>query len=93
MSTESDLATVQTDLAALRQDVSSLLEHLRVSASNGAQSAANQLDDGARRVYRSVAAESERSIKALGGQIEAQPVVALLVALGVGFVGGRLLSR
>ncbi len=93
MSTESDLASVQTDLAALRHDVSSLLEHLRISASNSAQNAASQLDDGARRVYRSMAAEGERSVKALCGQVEAQPMVALLVALGVGYFGGRLLSR
>ena len=93
MSTEAALAIVQTDRAAQRKDVSSLLDHLKLSASNGAQSAASQLDDSARRAYGRVAAEGERSIKALGTQIEEQPVIALLIALGVGYFGGRLLSR
>ena len=93
MTTEADLANVQTDLSALRKDVSGLLEHLRLSASNGAQTATDQLDDTARRAYRTVATEGERSIKALGSQIKEQPLVALLIALGVGYFGGRLLSR
>jgi hypothetical protein len=42
---------------------------------------------------RNVVAEDERSAKALRRQIEAQPLAALLIALGVGYIGGRVLSR
>jgi hypothetical protein len=88
-----DLITLHDDLAALKRDVAGLVEHLKAGAANGAQNAADHLDDGARRLYRNVTAEGERSVKALERQIEAQPLVALLIALGVGYIGGRALSR
>ena len=91
--TDPDLAALQDDLAALKRDVSNLLEHLKIGATNGAQSTAERLDDGAQRIYRNVAAEGDRAAKAIGRQIEEQPLVALLIALGIGYVGGRLLSR
>jgi ElaB/YqjD/DUF883 family membrane-anchored ribosome-binding protein len=90
---DADLANLQNDIAALKSDVASLLTHLRQGATNGAQSAADQIDDSARRLYRSIAAESARPLKAIGTQIEEQPVVALLVAAGVGFIAGRVLGR
>ena len=91
--TTTDLESLQKDIAALKHDVGSLLEHLKTGASNGAQSAADQIDDSARRLYRTVASEGERSVKAVSAQIEEQPLVALLIALGIGYFGGRLLSR
>jgi ElaB/YqjD/DUF883 family membrane-anchored ribosome-binding protein len=87
------LATLQTDLAALKSDVALLLTHLRQGATAGAQTAADQIDDSARRLYRSIAAESAKPLKAIGAQIEEQPMMALLIAGGVGFCAGRLLSR
>ena len=90
---DADLANLQNDIAALKADVANLLSHLRQGATNGAQSAADQIDDSARRLYRSIAAESARPLKAIGAQVEEQPLVALLVAAGIGFVAGRVLSR
>jgi hypothetical protein len=87
------LAVLQEDLAALKRDVSSLIAHLKTGAASGAQSAADQLDGGARRLYDNVSAEGCKSVKALGRQIEEQPVLALLVVLGLGYVAGRLLTR
>ena len=77
----------------LKSDVANLLTHLRQGAANGAQSAADQIDDSARRLYRSIAAESARPLKAIGDQIEEQPLIALVVAAGIGFVAGRVLRR
>ncbi len=88
-----DLAALQEDLAALKRDVSRLLDHLKVGAANGAQNAAERLEDGVQRIYRDVAAEGDRAAKTIGRHVEEQPLVALLIALGVGYVGGRLLSR
>jgi hypothetical protein len=90
---EPGIAGLQDDIAALKRDVASLIEHLKVGATTGAQNAAGQLDDGAHRICRGLAAEGDRAVKAVSDQIEAQPLVALLIALGVGYVGGRLLSR
>jgi ElaB/YqjD/DUF883 family membrane-anchored ribosome-binding protein len=90
---ESATANLQDDIAALKRDVAGLMEHLKLGATAGVQSASDQIDDSAHRVCRSVSAEGERAAKAISRQVEAQPLVALLVALGVGYVGGRMLSR
>ncbi len=92
-STEPTLAALQSDISALKQDMANLITHLRTGASQGAQAAADQLDEGACRLSRNAAAEGERAIKALGHTIEEQPMLALLVVLGVGYLGGRLLAR
>ena len=89
----SGVAGLQDDSATLKRDVASLIEHLKLGATTGAQSAAEQLEDGAHRICRGVAAEGERAAAVVCRQIEAQPLVALLIALGVGYIGGRLLSR
>ena len=89
----SDLSALQNDMTALKRDVASLVQHLTSGASKGAQDAASQIDDGARRLYRTAAAEGDRSLKAIGAQVEAQPIAALLIAVGLGYLGGRLLTR
>jgi hypothetical protein len=87
-----DLATLQHDLAALKRDVASLVEHLQAGATHGVQGAAALAGDHSRRLYRNAAAEGERALKTIGGQVERQPLVALLIAIGVGYIGGRILA-
>ena len=91
--TDQTLAALQADVAALKQDLTNLLSHLKTGATGSAQAAAAQIDAGAQNLYRNAAVGGERSLKALGQQIEEQPLLALLVLLGVGYVGGRLLTR
>lgn len=91
--TENTLVTLKDDINALKRDVTSLLEHLQRDASTTARSAAAQLDDSAHQAYRSLADSGTRSIEKVCKQVEAQPVAALLLALGIGYLGGRLLSR
>ncbi len=90
---ESALVTLQDDIGALKRDVTSLLAHLQRDASTTARSAAAQLDDGAHRAYRSLASSGTRSIEQVGKRVEARPVAALILALGIGYLGGRFLSR
>ena len=87
------IAGLQNDISSLKRDVASLIDHLRVGATTGAQSAAEHLDDSAHKMCRGVAAEGDRAAKLIYQQIEEQPLAALLIALGIGYVGGRLLSR
>ena len=90
---EHDLATLQGDITALKQDLAKLVEHLKLGAANGTQGAVDHLEAGARHLYGTIASEAERSAAAVSHQIDKQPVAALLIALGVGYVGGRLMSR
>jgi len=91
--TDPSLIALQEDVAALKRDIGALLAHIKTSATSGAQNAAEQIGDGANRLYRDVTTEGCKSAKALGHQIEEQPVLALLVVLGLGYIGGRLLTR
>jgi ElaB/YqjD/DUF883 family membrane-anchored ribosome-binding protein len=91
--TNTEMTSLRDDVQALKHDVTSLLEHLKTEVTNGAQCAASHLDDGSRRLYRGVSTEGGRAAKALGQQIEKQPLLAALIALGLGYLGGRLLSR
>jgi ElaB/YqjD/DUF883 family membrane-anchored ribosome-binding protein len=91
--TANDVNALREDIAALQRDVGILLGHLKAGAANGAQSAADQLEEGATRAYRHIAAEGARSVKAVERQVEDRPLMAVLIAAGVGYIGGRLLSR
>ena len=92
-----DFDAVVEDLAALRRDFAALIGQLKSGAFKGANNAAEnvlgELGDRANRLYDSVAAQGQRSAKAIGHQIEEQPVMSLLVAFGVGFVASRMLIR
>jgi hypothetical protein len=92
-----DLDALATDLAALRRDIATLIDHLRTGAINGtkgaAQHAAADLGADAERLYGNLAAQGERSMKALTRQVEEQPVMSLLLAFALGFAGSRWLSR
>ena len=91
--TDHTMAALQEDLASLKRDMGNLLTHLKSGAAAGAHSATDQIEDGASRLYHSATAEGCKSAKALGRQIEEQPVLAVLIVLGLGYLGGRMLSR
>ena len=55
------IAGLQNDISSLKRDVASLIDHLRVGATTGAQSAAEHLDDSAHKMCRGVAAEGNRA--------------------------------
>lgn len=92
-----DLEVIVSDLASLRRDITTLTDHLKIGAVNGAKGAARDaaghLGDEAERLYSSLAAQGQRSLKALGRQVEEQPMMSLLLAFALGFAGSRLLSR
>jgi hypothetical protein len=90
---EMDLAAFRDDLAALKHDVASLIEHVKGGATDKVHNAAEQIDRGARGLCHDMEAEGERSAKAVGAWVEKQPVLALLIALGVGYIGARAFLR
>jgi ElaB/YqjD/DUF883 family membrane-anchored ribosome-binding protein len=92
-----DFDAIVRDVAALRQDFADLMSQMKSGALKGTNDAAEdilgQLGDRANHLYDSVTAQGQRSVKAIGRQVEERPVVSLLVAFGVGFIASRLLTR
>jgi len=88
-----ELTTLKADIATLKRDVARLVEHLTTGATSGAQRAASQIEDRSRRLYRTASAESGEAARAIGRRIEKEPMMALLIVLGVAWIGCRLLSR
>jgi len=95
--TQVDLGTLADDVAALRRDLASLVTHVRDGgvdlASDTARDALQKIGDEARQIYRSIASEGERSIGIVSRRAEEQPFLSIMIAFGIGLVGGRLLSR
>ena len=90
---DQDIAALRDDLASLKRDMLGLIEHLKAGATKSAQTASDQVNDDAKRIFDSVAASGDWSAKAIADKVEAQPIAALLIALGIGYVAGRVLSR
>lgn len=92
-----DLDAIAKDLATLRRDLATLMEHMKAGAIGGAngmaQDAADRLGDEGKRLYDNLATQGERSLKAIGRQVEEQPLMSLLLAFALGFAGSRWLSR
>lgn len=89
---QADLGGVMADIAALKRDIAAIAAHVTRNASGMTADAASAIGQEAGRVYDSVAAQGEKSAKAIGKQIEEQPVASLLIAFAAGFIGSRLLS-
>ena len=93
----SDLDALGDDVALLKRDLSRLMEHVKTGtydvAKGSTHEAVERLSEEADRLYRTVSKRSDRSIKAIGRQVEEQPLTSLLVAFGIGLISGRLLGR
>jgi hypothetical protein len=88
-----DIDQVKEDILALTRDLAALMDKMKIVAADGSGEAVEALGDQVRVLYEKVAAKGEQSAKAVGRQVEAQPILSLLVAFGVGFCASRLLFR
>ncbi len=88
-----DLSSLESDIAALKRDVASLIGHLKVGVTDSAQTAAEQIGGGSTRLYDLAIEESSKAAKVVASRVGEQPLMCLAIALGLGFVGGRLLVR
>jgi hypothetical protein len=93
ISSDADLASVRNDLAALKKDVGSLIAHLKSGGGEGVQNAADQVSEGIRGLSHQAAKQGDRSVKAISVWADEQPLLALLIALSVGYVGLRAILR
>lgn len=89
----SEFKAMMADLAALRADVAQLAGHVKSSTVNAAEVAAGQVSAEATRLMGTVSDVSKSSVKAVERQIDAHPLVSLMLAFSLGFVGSRLLTK
>jgi ElaB/YqjD/DUF883 family membrane-anchored ribosome-binding protein len=87
------LASVRNDLTALRKDVGALVASLEKGARSSALNAADQISGSVRGLRDSAAEGGQQSAKAIGDWIEEKPLLAFLIAVGVGYLGVRALFR
>ncbi|MDE2229611.1 MAG: hypothetical protein KGL11_11300 [Alphaproteobacteria bacterium] len=88
-----DLDVIRDDIEALRKDLSRLMEHVKSGAFQNIAGWVEEMSDDARRLYSQVLSEGERSAEALARQVDERPLASLLIAFGLGFLGGRLVLR
>ena len=93
MKVEPDLAMFREDLDALKRDVASLIDHMKDGATNTVQNVAGQVERRVTSLRQQAGAEGDRSAKAFQLFVQNQPLVALAIAVGIGYVGARVLRR
>jgi hypothetical protein len=93
MDSDPDVALFREDLVILKRDVASLIEHIKGRATIKVQNATNQVERHVRSLRQEAGAQGERSSEAIRVFAEKQPLVALIIAVGIGYVGARVLRR
>ena len=92
-----DIDQVKQDILALTRDLATLMEKMKTIAvedsGDAVRDSVEAIGSKARALYDRVAAQGEHSAKAVGREIEARPVLSLLIAFAVGFCVSRLISR
>jgi len=81
-----DLDAVIRDMTVLKDDLARLMTQMKSDT-------VETIGGEARRLYRSLAADGERSVAAIAQHVEQRPIASLLIAFAVGFVGGRILAK
>ena len=93
MDSDPDIALFREDLVILKRDVASLIEHIKGGATSIVQNATKQIERHVRSLRQEAGAQGERSARAVRVFTEQQPLVALIIAAGFGYVGARVLRR
>ena len=90
---DADLTVIREDLLALKSDMGRILKHFKADVLDTAQGATDRIGGGICTAGTGAADQSLRSAKAVGAWVERQPMLAFLIAVGVGYFGARALSR
>lgn len=91
--TSAEFKALMAEFATLRTDVALLAGRMKSTAVHAAENAAGQIGGEATRLMGSVSDAGKSSVNAVERQVEAHPLVSLMVAFSLGFVGSRLLSK
>ena len=91
--TSPDISTIMADLATLRHDVAVLATNSAKAATRSASDAGDDMRAEATRLYDGVTDASKTSARAVTAQVEAHPVVTLLLMFSLGYIASRLVAR
>ena len=87
----SDIDALRGDVAALKDDVGRLIDHLKGGARSSVRAAAGQFNGKVLGASQEVSAQGERTVRAFSAWVEEEPVLAVMIAPGVGYAGARVL--
>jgi hypothetical protein len=81
-----ELEKIRNDVASLRADLARLVSTLT-------RNATGEVSEEARRLYARLSDQGERSARAIAREVEERPLTTILLAFGIGFIGGSFLRR
>lgn len=88
-----DLEAIRDDIDTLRSDLARLMQHVKAGTFKNLASRVEEMSDDARRLYDQARTGGERGAEVLVRQVEERPLTSLLVAFGLGFIGGKFVLR
>lgn len=90
---KSDIDSIRSDLDVLRKDIGTVLDRIKGTASNRAETEIRAMQQRIGRIADEVQASGRDSLRAIEERIEERPLVSLAMAFAVGLVLGRLFGR
>jgi len=88
-----DVDAIKNDLDALRKDLASVLETIKGTAKNRAESEIEALQKRLNQIAGNVQTSSREGLRAVESEIGDKPLVSVAIAFAVGMVLGRLFDR
>lgn len=86
---EKDLHELKSEYASLKSDIAAMSETISNLANDGMAAGRKRLNSAAKESRES----ARETVSAFEHEIEQRPITSLVIALGAGFVLGKLLSR
>jgi ElaB/YqjD/DUF883 family membrane-anchored ribosome-binding protein len=90
---KSDVDSIRSDIDTLRKDLATVLNRIKGTATNRAETELHALQKQINRIADEVQTSGREGIRAIEERIEERPLVSLAVAFAVGLVIGRLFDR
>ncbi|TVS10354.1 MAG: DUF883 family protein [Wenzhouxiangella sp.] len=87
--TEKDIKELKQEYASLKSDLAEMSETLSSLARDGVAEGRERVRGAARQSRK----QAEEAWDAMESEIEERPITSLAIALGIGFVLGKVLSR
>jgi ElaB/YqjD/DUF883 family membrane-anchored ribosome-binding protein len=88
-----DVDAIKADLDALRKDISSVLETIKGTAKNRAETEIEALQKRINQIASDVQTSGRDSLRAVEGQIGDKPLVSVAIAFAIGLMLGRVFDH